>query len=69
VITAKDAPAIGEHDGSFGSHADGVDIAAEYAGPAVEPGGYTVRYRASGDAGSVTPWAYDSSIVVEPALA
>lgn len=69
VITAKDAPAIGEHDGSFGSHADGADIATEYAGPAVEPGEYTVRYRASGDAGSVTPWAYDSSIVVESALA
>lgn len=69
VVAAKDAPAIGEHDPDFGSAADGADIATAYAGPAVPPGEYTVRYRASGDAGTVTPWAYDSSIIVEPTLA
>ena len=47
----------------------GADIAVEYAGPTVPPGDYTVRYRAHGDQGTITPWAYDRSIRVEPTLA
>lgn len=69
ILAAKDAPAIGEHDASFGSDAEGAAVALEYAGPSVEPGEYTVRYRAHGDAGTVTPWAYDHTIAVEPVLA
>jgi hypothetical protein len=35
----------------------------------VTPGEYTFRYRAVGDGGTRTPWAYDHSVDVEPALA
>jgi hypothetical protein len=69
IVAAKDAPAIGEHDASFTGDAGGAAIAVDFTGPAVEPGEYTVRYRARGDAGTTTPWAYDRSIMVEPALA
>jgi hypothetical protein len=69
VVAAKDAPAIGEHDAAFGSGVDGAAIAVDYAGPAVAPGEYTVRYRARGDDGTTTPWGYDRTVVVEPALA
>ncbi len=69
VVARKGAPTIGEHDAAFEPEPDRADIAVAYTGPAVEPGEYTVRYRARGDAGTTTPWAYDRSIVVEPALA
>ena len=69
VVTRTGAPAIAEHDDAFGSDPEGAHIMTEYAGPTVEPGEYTLRYRARGDAGTTTPWAYDQSIVVEPALA
>lgn len=69
TLVDKDSPAVGEHDASFGSAPEGADIAVEYAGPAVEPGDYTVRYRAHLADGATTPWAYDRSITVEPALA
>ena len=69
VVANKDSPAIGEHDASFDSDPDGADIAVEYAGRVAGSGDYTVRYRAYGDQGTTTPWAYDRSIRVEPTFA
>ena len=69
TLVAKDDPALGDQRGSFGTVDADTDIAVDYRGPEVPPGEYTFRYRASGDGGSRTPWAYDRSVKVEPALA
>jgi len=44
-------------------------IAITYDGPQLDPGDYSVRYRAVSDAGDETPWGYDHSLVVEQPLA
>jgi murein DD-endopeptidase MepM/ murein hydrolase activator NlpD len=44
-------------------------IAITYDGPQLDPGDYSVRYRAVSDAGGKTPWGYDHSLVVEQPLA
>jgi hypothetical protein len=58
-----------EQDALFDAPPGTEAIAVDYNGPGVEPGEYTLRYRATGEAGSQTPWAYDESIMVEPSLA
>ena len=69
ILATKDDPALDEQAGAFGTVDADTDIAFDYNGPEVEPGAYTVRYRAIGDGGTRTPWAYDRSVRVEPALA
>ena len=68
-VAARDAGVPEEQEALFDKSTPWADVARDYDGPDVEPGNYTVRYRARGDAGTETPWAYDQSIVVEPALA
>ena len=50
-------PEVSASDGVLAARAD------------VDAGKYSVRYRARGDAGSVSDWAYDQSIEVVPSLA
>ena len=69
VVAAKDAGVPEEQEALFETPAPMADIAYDYDGPDVKPGDYTIRYRGQGDAGTQTPWVYDQSIVVEPALA
>ena len=69
VLAAKDDPALDEQAGAFGTVDADTDIVFDYNGPEVEPGEYTFRYRAIGDGGTLTPWAYDRSVGVAPALA
>lgn len=69
TLVAKDDPALAEQGGSFGTVDADTDIALDYDGPEMPPGDYTFRYRATGDGGTTTPWAYDRSVTVEPALA
>ena len=69
ILATKDDPALDEQAGAFGTVDADTDIAFDYNGPAVAPGEYTFRYRAIGDRGTRTPWAYDRSVMVEPALA
>ena len=69
IVGPKDADVPEEQDALFGTTEHDGGIAHLYNGPDVDPGEYTVRYRARGDAGTETAWAYDNSIVVEPALA
>jgi hypothetical protein len=69
VLAPKDDPALDEQAGAFGTVDADTDIAFDYNGPEVEPGEYTFRYRAIGDSGRPTPWAYDRSVIVQPALA
>jgi hypothetical protein len=67
VATGKDA-VPDDQDALFDAGPGTEAIAFDYNGPEVQPGEYTLRYRALGDAGTRTPWAYDRSVVVEPAL-
>lgn len=69
VVTETKGGVPEEQDPSFDSTLGTEAVAHHYDGPAVEPGEYTLRYRALGSAGTELPWAYDSSIVVEPVLA
>ena len=69
VVSPRGVDAPEEQDALFGPVIPAGDIAYDYDGPDVEPGEYTVRYRAHGDAGTTTPWTHDQSIIVEPALA
>ena len=69
ILATKDDPALGEQAGSFATVDADTDIAFDYDGPEVTPGDYTFRYRATGDRGTTTPWAYDRSVQVKPALA
>lgn len=69
ILATKDDPALEEQAGAFGTVSDDTDIAFDHNGPEVEPGEYTFRYRALGEDGTRTPWAYDRSVVVEPVLA
>jgi len=69
IVAPKGAGVPEEQDALFGPTELSGGIAHVYNGPGVDPGEYTVRYRAIGDAGTETPWVYDKSIVVEPALA
>jgi len=68
-VGPKDVDVPEEQDALFSTTAFGGAIAYDYNGPDMGPGEYTVRYRARGDDGTETAWAYDKSIVVEPALA
>ncbi len=70
ILATSDDPALDDRVGAFGTTVDAdTDIAFDYNGPPVDPGEYTFRYRAIGDRGTQTPWAYDRSVIVEPALA
>ena len=69
ILATKDDPALGEQAGAFATVDADTDIAFDYNGREVPPGDYTFRYRATGDQGTRTPWAYDRSVTVEPLLA
>ena len=69
VLATRDDPALEGEGTPFGAIVADSAIAFEYNGPEVGPGQYTFRYRAKGDAGTQTPWAYDRSVTVELTLA
>ena len=69
ILATRTDPALDEQAGAFATVDRDTDIAFDYNGPEVPPGDYTFRYRAYGDQGTTTPWAYDRSVSVEPLLA
>ncbi len=69
VLATRTIRSSGSREDRFGAVAPDTAIAFDYNGPEVAPGEYTFRYRALGDIGAPTRWAYDRSVVVEPALA
>ena len=69
-LVAREPDAVpGDQDELFADVVANDGIAHQYNGPDADAGKYSVRYRARGDAGSVSDWAYDQSIEVVPALA
>ena len=69
MLATKGDPALDEQAGAFATVDEDTDIVFDYDGPEVAPGDYTFRYRALGDRGTKTAWAYDRSVRVEPLLA
>lgn len=74
IVARKRDAVPGDQDELFldaAARGDGTDdaIAYRYDGADLDAGKFSVRYRARGDAGSVSDWAYDQSIEVVPDLA